>query len=116
MKNRNAFTMIELIFVIVIIGILASVAVPKLATTRDDGYNAKDCKNTSTCISELISEYTARETTTKSQYLACREAESSTHNSISIAIVGNEIRVSGAPDACSHLNTSFDFSGRKVSF
>jgi len=30
---KNAFTMIELIFVIVIIGILASVAIPKLAHT-----------------------------------------------------------------------------------
>lgn len=36
MQNRKAFTMIELIFVIVIIGILSAVAVPKLAATRDD--------------------------------------------------------------------------------
>ncbi len=34
--KRNAFTMIELIFVIVVIGILSAVAVPKLAATRDD--------------------------------------------------------------------------------
>lgn len=38
---KKAFTMIELVFVIVIIGILASVAVPRLAATRDDAEIAK---------------------------------------------------------------------------
>lgn len=33
---KNAFTIIELIFVIVILGILAIVVVPKLSATRDD--------------------------------------------------------------------------------
>jgi len=36
MKNRNAFTMLELVFVITIIGILTAIAIPKLAATRDD--------------------------------------------------------------------------------
>ena len=35
---RDAFSLIELIFVIVIIGILAAVAIPKLSATRDDAY------------------------------------------------------------------------------
>lgn len=33
---KKAFTMMELVFVIVVIGILASIAVPRLAATRDD--------------------------------------------------------------------------------
>jgi general secretion pathway protein G len=40
-ETRKAFTMIELIFAIVIIGILASVAIPKLAATRDDAVITK---------------------------------------------------------------------------
>ena len=34
-KLRKAFSMIELIFIIVIIGILAGVAIPRLATNSD---------------------------------------------------------------------------------
>ena len=40
-KNKKAFTMIELIFAIVIVGILASVAIPRLAATRDDAVVTK---------------------------------------------------------------------------
>jgi len=38
---RRGFTMIELIFVIVIIAILALVAIPRLNATRDDFSTAK---------------------------------------------------------------------------
>lgn len=40
-SSRKAFTMVELIFVIIVIGILATVAVPRLAATRDDAIVTK---------------------------------------------------------------------------
>lgn len=45
MMKRTAFTMIELVFVIVILGILAAVAIPKLAATRDDAVNSGLAQN-----------------------------------------------------------------------
>ena len=38
---KKAFTMIELVFAIVVIGILAAIAVPKFAATRDDAVISK---------------------------------------------------------------------------
>ncbi len=35
-QNRKAFTMLEIVFVIVVIGILSAVAIPKFAVNRDD--------------------------------------------------------------------------------
>jgi general secretion pathway protein G len=52
---KLAFTMIELIFVIVIIGILVAVAVPRLSATRDDAITSRTISDITTAASELSS-------------------------------------------------------------
>lgn len=52
---KHAFTMIELIFVIVILGVLAAVAIPKLSATRDDAMIARMSQNIATAASEIAS-------------------------------------------------------------
>ena len=58
--KRSGFTMIELIFVIVILGILAAVAIPKLAATRDDAKLAAVKTDVGTMISSVPAWYTGQ--------------------------------------------------------
>jgi len=57
---KKSFTMIELIFVIVVLGILAAVAIPKLATTRDDAIIAGVIYDVKAAMSETISYYSSQ--------------------------------------------------------
>ncbi len=56
-KAKTAFTMIELIFVIVIIGILLAVTIPRVMMTRDDAHIAKNIEYLTAIMAE-ISSYT----------------------------------------------------------
>ena len=57
---KKGFTMIELIFVIVILGILASVAIPRLAGTRTDAEIAAAVANIRTLLSDAASYYAVK--------------------------------------------------------
>ena len=57
---KKGFTMIELIFVIVILGILASVAIPRLAATKADAEIAATVANLRTLLNDVASYYTVK--------------------------------------------------------
>ena len=82
---RKGFTMIELIFVIVILGVLASVAIPRLAATRDDAEIAKAATNITTAISDITAYYTAK-----------GEFDSDTKNMTNALETGGKLKVKSA--------------------
>ena len=54
-NQRNAFTMIELIFIILILGILSAIAYPKLNATRDDARVSQVAMSISQAATEIAS-------------------------------------------------------------
>ena len=59
-KSKKAFTMIELVFVIVVLGILAAVAFPKFAATRTDAQISKGRADIASIRSSIVTERQAR--------------------------------------------------------
>lgn len=67
--KRKAFTMIELVFVIVVLGILAAIAIPKFAATRDDAQIAKGRSDIAAIRSAIVSERQTRLLKGQSNYI-----------------------------------------------
>lgn len=59
-KSKKAFTMIELVFVIVVLGILAAVAMPKFAATRLDAQITKARSDVASIRSAIVTERQSR--------------------------------------------------------
>lgn len=60
MKRKKGFTLIELIFVIVILGILASIAIPKFSQTQESAVIAKGKSDISAIRCAIINERQSR--------------------------------------------------------
>jgi general secretion pathway protein G len=70
MMKRFAFTMIELVFVIVVIGILSAIAIPRLAATRDDAQIAKGRSDVAAIRAGIVSERQNRLLKGETNYIA----------------------------------------------
>ena len=73
MSNRRGFTLIELLIVVVIIGILAAIAIPKFANTKEKAYLAamkSDLRNLMTAQENYHADWITYTTATTSLNMA----------------------------------------------
>lgn len=68
--KRSGFTMIELVFVIIVLGILASIAIPRLAVSRTDAEIAKGRSDIAAIRAAIVSERQSRLLRGESNYIS----------------------------------------------
>ena len=105
----KAFTIIELIFVIVIIGILAVIGIPKLGATRDDAKRVVELNNIANCIKDIANSYTSRHIEDNNT-AACLDLKCATLNlgnpndgNITVTVADS---LDGKPKFCDYVKTA----------
>ena len=107
LRNRKGFTLIELLIVVVIIGILAAIAIPKFAATKDKAKLASvktDVRNSETAEEAYFSDYATYGT--YAQLQTASNFSLSTGNTMAITAAPNGYTVAASNSSISSTITS----------
>ncbi|OPA75969.1 prepilin-type N-terminal cleavage/methylation domain-containing protein [Campylobacter pinnipediorum] len=91
---KKAFSMIELIIVIVILGVLAAIAIPRIIATRDDAEIVKAATNINILLSDLKTYYLTRDKLSKMKDMSSVIPPVKIKNDVCLritAVVGTEL-------------------------
>jgi len=109
LTNKKGFTLIELLIVVVIIGILAAIAIPKFANTKEKAYVASmkaDLRNLVTAQEAYFADNTAYGTVAMSG-TACQLAGGNTYScSAGVSVTGTANAGLGWQATATHTSTT----------
>ena len=107
---RAGWTVIELIFVIIIIAYLASIAIGKIATTRDDAKLSATVSNMHICIQDVAAHYAAtqQDYTQENHPFSCNEDNTVCYD-IVYAVHGQDFNVTIDPTGTDSNNETHSF-------
>jgi prepilin-type N-terminal cleavage/methylation domain-containing protein len=98
-ERQRGFTLVELLIVVVIIGILATIAIPKFVNTKERAYLASmkaDLRNLATAQESYLADYYTYTTDLGTSYLTSR--------GVSVALSG--VSASGWSAIAAHTGTT----------
>lgn len=104
-RSRSGFTLIELLIVVVIIGILAAVAIPKFGSTKGQALSATlkaDLRNLSTAQETYFAQYSTYVTsgTISTAFFQPSNGVGVTFGQINAGLWGATATIAGAPGVC----------------
>jgi len=116
---KNAFTMIELIFVILILGLLSAIALPKLMATKDDANIVKEVANAKQIISNAGAEYLSQGSFSSYPSSLCYSFSGSSDGNFTVSMINitDSLCKSISNSSLSNdINKTYQMGGTKIKF
>ena len=116
-KMKNGFTMIELIFVIVILGILSAIAIPKMMATKDDANIVKEIQNARQIVKNAGVEYLTQGSFSSYPSSDCFEFTTTTDGDLIVSLINtsdNLCQMVSSSKLLSDINRTYHFGGSSI--
>jgi len=118
--KRNAFTMIELIFVIVILGLLSAIALPKMMATKQDANIVSEISNAKQIINNAGAEYVSQGSFSTYNSSDCFSFSGTTDGNFTVSLINSSTSLCTAlinsSNFPSDINKTYQFGGTKINW